>query len=232
MIVQKVLNNSLVLSMDDDDREVIVMGKGIGFNSRPGDEIDPEKIEKRFVTQALGARSGYLEALSAIPDEVIEMAAMIISRANMQLASKVREQIFFTLADHLTFAIERSRKRDRHSKPSAAGSERFYPQQFRVASDAVTIIRQQYGIELPEEEAGNIAFHLVNGQSEGDDVAQTMQSVKMLKDIFNLVQYHFKQQIDTESINYSRFLVHMQFFLQRLQEGNWTTRGTVFCWCR
>lgn len=33
MIVQKVLNNSLVLSMDDDSREVIVMGKGIGFNS-------------------------------------------------------------------------------------------------------------------------------------------------------------------------------------------------------
>ncbi|STW08725.1 beta-glucoside bgl operon antiterminator [Klebsiella grimontii] len=46
MIVQKVLNNSLVLSMDDDSREVIVMGKGIGFNSRPGDEIAPEKIEK------------------------------------------------------------------------------------------------------------------------------------------------------------------------------------------
>ncbi len=109
---------------------------------------------------------------------------------------------------------------------------RFYPQQFRVASEAVTIIRQQYGIELPEEEAGNIAFHLVNGQSEGDDVAQTMQSVKMLKDIFNLVQYHFKQQIDTGSINYSRFLIHMQFFLQRLQEGSWTARGTVFCWCR
>lgn len=147
------------------------------------------------------------------------MAAMIISRANMQLASKVREQIFFTLADHLTFAIERSRKGIAIQNRLLPEVRRFYPQQFRVASDAVTIIRQQYGIELPEEEAGNIAFHLVNGQSEGDDVAQTMQSVKMLKDIFNLVQYHFKQQIDTESINYSRFLVHMQFFLQRLQEG-------------
>ncbi|ETD64374.1 CAT RNA binding domain-containing protein, partial [Escherichia coli] len=98
MIVQKVLNNSLVLSLDDDNREVIVMGKGIGFNSRPGDEIAPEQIEKLFVTQTLDERSGYLEALSAIPDEVIEMAAMIISRANMQLSSKVREQIFFTLA--------------------------------------------------------------------------------------------------------------------------------------
>lgn len=60
MIVQKVLNNSTVLSMDDDSREVIVMGKGIGFNSRPGDEIAPEKIEKLFVTQALGARSAIL----------------------------------------------------------------------------------------------------------------------------------------------------------------------------
>lgn len=219
MIVQKVLNNSLVLSTDDDSREVIVMGKGIGFNSRPGDEIAAEKIEKLFVTQALGARSGYLEALSAIPDEVIEMAAMIISRANMQLASKVREQIFLTLADHLTFAIERSRKGIAIQNRLLPEVRRFYPQQFRVASEAVTIIRQQYGIELPEEEAGNIAFHLVNGQSEGDDVAQTMQSVKMLKDIFNLVQYHFKQQIDTGSINYSRFLIHMQFFLQRLQEG-------------
>ncbi|OSL94673.1 transcriptional antiterminator [Escherichia marmotae] len=147
------------------------------------------------------------------------MAAMIISRANMQLSSKVREQIFFTLADHLAFAIERSRKGITIQNRLLPEVRRFYPQQFHIASEAVTIIRQQYGIELPEEEAGNIAFHLVNGQSEGDDVAQTMQSVKMLKDIFNLVQYHFKQEIDTESINYSRFLIHMQFFLQRLQEG-------------
>ncbi|MEG8134764.1 PRD domain-containing protein [Escherichia marmotae] len=219
MIVQKVLNNSLVLSLDDDNREVIVMGKGIDFNSRPGDEIAPVQIEKLFVTQTLDERSGYLEALSAIPDEVIEMAAMIISRANMQLSSKVREQIFFTLADHLAFAIERSRKGITIQNRLLPEVRRFYPQQFHIASEAVTIIRQQYGIELPEEEAGNIAFHLVNGQSEGDDVAQTMQSVKMLKDIFNLVQYHFKQEIDTESINYSRFLIHMQFFLQRLQEG-------------
>lgn len=61
MIVQKVLNNSLVLSTDDDNREVIVMGKGIGFNSRPGEEIAPEKIEKLFVTQTLGARSAILK---------------------------------------------------------------------------------------------------------------------------------------------------------------------------
>lgn len=41
MKVIKVLNNSLVLTADDDNREVIVMGKGIGFNSKTGDEINP-----------------------------------------------------------------------------------------------------------------------------------------------------------------------------------------------
>ncbi|WP_159868747.1 MULTISPECIES: PRD domain-containing protein [unclassified Raoultella] len=228
MIVQKVLNNSLILSSDSDNREVIVMGKGIGFSSRPGDEIAEEKIEKLFVMQTPINRSGYLEALSAISDEVIEMAAMIISRANMQLSSKVREQIFFTLADHLDFAIARCRKGIAIQNRLLPEVRRFYPQQFRVASEAVAMIHQQYGIALPEEEAGNIAFHLVNGQSEGDDVAQTMQSVKMLKDIFSLVQYHFKQEIDTGSINYSRFLVHMQFFLQRLQEGELDTARDSF----
>ncbi|MGM3176031.1 BglG family transcription antiterminator LicT [Dickeya lacustris] len=231
MIVQKVLNNSLVLSVDDDNREVIVMGKGIGFNSKPGDEIAPEKIEKLFVTPSFEKRSGYsgyIEGLSAIPDDVIEMAAMIISHANAQLSSKVREQIFFTLADHLTFAIERSRKGIVMQNRLLPEVRRFYPQQFRVAREAVAIIHQQYGIELPQEEAGNIAFHLVNGQSEGDDVAQAMQSVKMLKDIFNLVQYHFKKEIDTESINYSRFMTHMQFFLQRLQEGEMSTARDSF----
>lgn len=219
MIVEKVLNNSLVLSTDDDNREVIVMGKGIGFSSRPGDEIASDTIEKLFVVQEQKNRKGYLEALSSIPDEVIEMAAMIIEQANTQLTNKVRELIFFTLADHLAFAIERYHKGIAIQNRLLSEVRRFYPQQYRVASQAVAAINRQYGLSLPEEETANIAFHLVNGQTQGDDVAQTIQSVKMLKDIFNLVQYHFKQEIDTESVNYSRFLIHMQFFLQRLQEG-------------
>ncbi len=46
MKVIKVLNNSLVLSTDSDNREVIVMGKGIGFNSKVGDVLAAASIEK------------------------------------------------------------------------------------------------------------------------------------------------------------------------------------------
>lgn len=228
MIVEKVLNNSLILSRDDDNREIIVMGKGIGFNSRLGDEISLDSIEKRFIVEQQAQSKGYLEAIASIPDDVIEMVNLIITLANDKLSSHVREQIFFTLADHLTFAIERMHKGIAIQNRLLPEVRRFYPQQYQVASEAVATINQRYRLALPDEEAGNIAFHLVNGQSQGDDVAQAMQSVKMLKDIFNLVQYHFRQAIDTDSLNYSRFLIHMQFFLQRLQEGELDTTRDNF----
>ena len=48
MKIIKVLNNSLVLAADSKDEEVIVMGKGIGFNGKPGMDIEEDKIEKIF----------------------------------------------------------------------------------------------------------------------------------------------------------------------------------------
>ncbi|RXE97039.1 hypothetical protein EG866_12115 [Enterococcus faecalis] len=37
MIIHKILNNNVVITLDDDKREQIVMGKGIAFKKRIGD---------------------------------------------------------------------------------------------------------------------------------------------------------------------------------------------------
>ena len=50
MIVEKVLNNNVVVSIDPNTRkEVILMGSGIAFNKKPGQLIDDKKIEKTFI---------------------------------------------------------------------------------------------------------------------------------------------------------------------------------------
>lgn len=152
-----------------------------------------------------------------LPEEILQMAGYILSVADQQLDNKVRGQILFTLADHLAFAVERHRQGIVIQNRLLHDVRRFYPAQYQVASQALETINHQYGLSLPDEEAGNIAFHLVNGQSEGDDVGKAMQSVKMLKDIFTLVQYHFHLSPDDTSLNYSRFLTHIRFFIQRLQ---------------
>ena len=46
MKIVKVINNNVVSSVDDRNREVIVLGKGIGFQKTSGDDIQKDRIEK------------------------------------------------------------------------------------------------------------------------------------------------------------------------------------------
>ncbi|WP_411754863.1 BglG family transcription antiterminator LicT [Serratia sp. (in: enterobacteria)] len=216
MKVVKVLNNSLVLSTDSDNREVIVMGKGIGFNSKVGDVLAAASIEKVYVVHNGQTGHDHLRLIEATPEQHIELVQMILRLANSQLGGRVNEQIFFTLVDHLSFAIERCHKGIIIQNRLLHEVKRFYPQEFAVALQALAQINQRLNILLPEAEAGNIAFHLVNGQTDVQSMEHTLLAVKMLKDIFNIIKYHFRIDIATDSLNYSRFLLHMQFFIQRM----------------
>ncbi|WP_416414681.1 PRD domain-containing protein [Pantoea sp. App145] len=219
MKVIKVLNNSLVLTEDNDGKEAIVMGKGIGFSSRVGDMIPREKVEKLFMVQENLPGAEYLNAFAAMPEEVFQMTALVMQMAQQGLSNPLRPQIFFTLTDHLMFAVERSRKGIMLQNRVLFEVQRFWPAEFTLAQQVVTRLNSQFRLELPPEEAGNIAFHLVNGQSEHSDTSQTLLAMRMLKDIFNIIQYHAYITIDTGSLNYSRFLIHMQFFIQRMFAG-------------
>ena len=50
MIVEKILNNNVVVAIDPNTKkEVIIMGSGIAFKRKVGQEIEEDKIEKIFV---------------------------------------------------------------------------------------------------------------------------------------------------------------------------------------
>lgn len=219
MTVEKVLNNSLVLSRSAQHGEVIVMGKGIGFNSKVGDTLDAAQIEKIFVVQGNQTRRDYLRVIENAPESLLPLVQNLIDRASVALNATLSEQLFFTLVDHISFAIERFARGIAIQNRLLFEVKRFYPREFAVAQAEVQEINRQLKIALPEEEAGNIAFHLVNGQTDVQNMETTLQSVKMLKDIFTLIKYHFRTEIDQDSLNYQRFVTHLQFFIQRLMEG-------------
>lgn len=50
MRIERVYNNNVV-QVTDKHQEEIIMGRGLGFQKKPGDDVDLEKIEKRFVLQ-------------------------------------------------------------------------------------------------------------------------------------------------------------------------------------
>lgn len=43
MIIDKILNNNVIVVKDKNNVEKIIMGKGIAFNKKIGDEIEKEK---------------------------------------------------------------------------------------------------------------------------------------------------------------------------------------------
>ncbi|MGM0831146.1 MAG: CAT RNA binding domain-containing protein [Bacillota bacterium] len=50
MKINKILNNNVIVTMKG-KQEVIVMGRGLAFNKRVGEEIDEDKLEKIFTLE-------------------------------------------------------------------------------------------------------------------------------------------------------------------------------------
>lgn len=57
--------------------------------------------------------------------------------------------------------------------------------------------------KLPQDEAGNIALHLINAQvnSEYPKAADVAQQMKKIQDILNIVRYTYNVVLDEQSIS-------------------------------
>lgn len=228
MEIIKVMNNSLVFAKDDNKNEIIVMGKGIGFMKKPGENLDPDKIEKIFTLKNEGVKKNYFRVMEDMPSEYIDITNNIIKYATEVSKFKLNDNIFISLIDHIAFAIERFKKNVNLQNRLLWEVKKFYPEEFKVGLYALENIKSVLNLELPEEEAGNIAFHIVNAQTDSAEMENTLLMIKMMKDILNIIKYDIKVKLDKDSLSYSRFITHLQFFLQRLIEGKVSSSKNSF----
>ncbi|WP_049051313.1 CAT RNA binding domain-containing protein, partial [Enterococcus faecium] len=166
MRVIKTLNNSLILCLDKQGKEVILMGKGIGFQLKKGDLVPADKIQKVFKLDSLSdaLKKDYIKLFEAAPDDLIICVKRIIDYANAKFDFKLNKSLFFTLVDHLKHAIERSQKGIVFQNRLLIEIQKYYPKEFEIGCYAIQLINKKMNVQLPEEEAGNIAFHIVNAQ--------------------------------------------------------------------
>ncbi|MBY0074136.1 PRD domain-containing protein [Priestia aryabhattai] len=216
MRVIKILNNSLILSEDENQHEIIVMGKGIGFKSKTGELIDPASVEKVFVPINSVDTKEYIRILENMPKQHLNAINQALSSVKHELDGYLNDRTFIMLMDHIAFAIERFQKGITLQNKLLWEVQKFYPKEYEIGLHILKELNGVLGLEMPDEEAGNIAFHLVNAQSDKQNMESTMISIKLLKDILNLVQYQLKISIDSNSIRYTRFVTHLQYFIQRL----------------
>ncbi|MCC0715069.1 BglG family transcription antiterminator LicT [Clostridioides sp. ES-S-0077-01] len=215
MIINKILNNNVVITLDDNDEEIIVMGKGIGYQKSKGDLIDKTKVNKVFRISNKEISNKLQELLNNIPIEHMKLSSEIIEYAQKKLNKKLNESIYISLSDHTYSAIQRMKEGINVKNAILWEIKRFYKEEFEIGMKALGIIESKTHVKLPEDEAGFIAFHIVNAQlSEGHTLASDI--TKLIQEVLSIVRYHFRIEFHEESVFYYRFIMHLKFFAQRL----------------
>ncbi len=225
MRVEKVLNNNLVISVLEQNREIILMGRGIGFGLKPGMEIDEGKIEKKFYGFSDSRNETLLmELLERVPMEHLAVGMQIVEYIREHFHKELNEKLVLGLSDHISFAIERQKQGLSLANTLLLEIKKFYTDEYRLGQAALDIIEEQLGVRLPEDEAGFIAIHIVNAQYGGDESVSN-QVLGRISDIIHIIELTYGIILDETSFDYIRFVTHLKFFLQRVLKNDCGERG-------
>lgn len=214
MVIKRIYNNNVAM-VEDEGVERIAIGRGITFGRSRGDELDTSAVERVFTLDDPDSLNRLERLIKGIPSEYLSVAEDIVAMLRAELGSDVDDNVLIALTDHISMAIERERAEVPCDNPLLMETRRFYKKEFALALRAQDIIEDRLGIRVSEGEVGFITLHIVNAtmQQRADHL---MLSISMINEILGIVAEAFDLVYDEESIQYERFLRHLQFFAQRV----------------
>ena len=218
MKVLKSINNNVVSCVDQNGQELIAMGRGLGFSLHTGDELDESKAEKLFRMQSPDEVRRLTDLFSTLPAKQIELCSRIVDRATEDLGRELCPSVYLTLTDHICFAIERQHKGTVFQNTLLAEVRTFYPQEYTLGKYALELLEKELDIHFPDDEAANIALHLVNAEYE-NSIRDTLRITQTLHDVLTTLSGWPQLQLDEESGFYDEFTVHLKFLVFRAFSG-------------
>ncbi|SET47078.1 transcriptional antiterminator, BglG family [Oceanobacillus limi] len=215
MEIKKVLNNNVVITENENNQELVVMGKGLAFQKKVGQSVDTSKIEKTFVLQNTNTSEKLDQLLKNTSEKYLDLASEILKYAQSKLSYNLDEYLYVALTDHISFAISRHEQGIQLKNTLLYEIKKYYKREYEIGLKALDFIEEKLGVRFDEDEAGSIALHLVNSELSGENMEIAIQVTDIVRDILNIVKYHYQVELDENSINYDRFLTHLRFFAFR-----------------
>lgn len=216
------INNNAAVAQDKRGREMVVLGKGVGFHTMPCELTDLSVIYRTFYD----VDPQYYEMVSSLPEETLMAGADIAEQAEILLEMELNPNLPFTLADHIAFALQREQQGIQLATPLSYDVKHLYPLEYELGLRALETIRLRTGGGLPRAEAVSIALHIVNAELEGSDLHSTLMAVEVLEAVTAVVEQTLHITLDHESYNYARFAMHIQFLVRRLSMGTAMEQGS------
>lgn len=209
--IKQILNNGAIVTTKKDGEEVVVLGKGIAFAKKVGDEVDKTKIYKVFTPFDDNQRNNLLKTIHETDPIFFQISEKIVDRLKKEENIDLADSVYITLTDHLATSVERGKKGLYLSNNFLWEIQNYYPKEYQYGLWALQLLNNQFNLQFPEDEAGFIAIHIISGEL-GNDIDDFKKSIDFIKEITKIVRYYFKIDIDYQSAAYNRFALHLKFF--------------------
>lgn len=216
MKIYKIINNNIISAKDENGLEVILMGKGLGFNTKKGELVDKKKIEKTYHLDNKTHLERLINLLSSIPIEHIDLCLDIVSHIQDKFDYKLNENIYISLTDHISFAIKRREKGYNFTNPLLHEIRNIYQQEFDLGLYAVNYLNKNLNINFDEHEASSIALHIVDAEYDRNP----SEIVSHIEDIKEIIKIIYQGQI-SESLYEKDYILYdyINKFISRIKEG-------------
>lgn len=218
MKVIKAINNNNLCVLDDNGKEQIVSGKGIGFGKKYGDEVDTSKIQKTYLITDSELQKKMISMLKEISLEYMIFTNNMVEHIKKVYPFKLNESLLVTLSDHIAFAIERKLNGIEFTNPLMDSIREAYPQELNLGEYCVEQMYQQLGIKMSIDEAGFIAMHIINARLD-IKISDIYDITKLINGCVEISEYYYKMKFNKESDSYKRFVTHLKYLAQRLYKN-------------
>lgn len=216
MKISKIINNNLVHFYDENNVDCIAMGRGLGFGKKIGDEFGAMMVEKVYCIEDPIRTKQFSTLVKDIPLAHLEVANMIIDYAKSSLNTKLSDNIYISLVDHIDFALERIEQGIPFENKLLYEIKHYYTSEYLVGLEALNIMERELKIKLPEDEAGYIAIHLVEAEVDCTKPNYVQDVMNIIQSVMNIIKYHFSLELNPDTLAYERLLVHLRYFAGRV----------------
>lgn len=215
--ISKILNNNVIICINS-NQEVILIGKGIGFNKKPGMVVDDNaSIEKVYKLDQKQQQEYYKSLVEIADEEVLQAIIESVNYITSTTYMKDDKQLVIVLTDHITFAYKRLKQNQIISNPFAMETKHLYSEAYDIATQVIQRLNEKLDVTFPDDEIGFIALHIASNK---EDLPMSEISLinKMISKCVLIIENDIGYPVNPRTVQYQRFIRHIQFLIRRLNK--------------
>ncbi|KMM37478.1 glucose PTS transporter transcription antiterminator GlcT [Guptibacillus hwajinpoensis] len=212
--IKKILNNNVVIALTEQENEVVLTGKGIGFNQKQGEILDDTKVDKYFVLIDKSEQEQYKLLVPHVSESFIGVMNEVIFLISEKLDTDFDEHIHIALTDHLSFAIKRLQQGLGVKNPFLIETQTMYPKEYTIAEEVIQLMNHKLNVSLPDGEIGFVALH-IHSAVTNRSITELSKYSLLINRLVSVIEDSLKVEVSRTGIDYLRLVRHLRHAIER-----------------